>query len=327
MSELGKKSYIGIDVAKAKLDVFILESGEHFVVLNDDEGVRYLLDKIQSTCKIQQIHISMESTGGYEQFVAHTLSQAGYTVSVLNPRQIRDFAKSLNKLAKTDKIDALVIAQYAKMANPRPTMFYDTQSDKLAQLQGRRRQLIDMITAEKNRLDKMNHHMKGSIERTIQWLEEELDKINKELEQAIDVDEKASHKRELLMSIKGIGKITAQALIAWLPELGLLTGKEISALGGVAPFNRDSGTLRGKRSVWGGRNAVRSALHMATLVAVRHNPYIRAFYQRLIAAGKAKMVAITAAMHKLLLIMNAMLKHDQPWDEEKERNYLRALGI
>lgn len=256
MSNLEKKCYIGIDVAKAKLDVFVLSSGEHFVVVNNEEGIKELAEKVMKCYPKEEIHIAMESTGGYEQLAMRLLSQLKFRVSILNPRQVRDFAKSLNKLAKTDKIDASIIAQYTQMVIPRETIQGRIEIEKMEELEGRRRQLLDMIRAEKNRLDKNRKYAKKSIEQIINHLKEALREIEKELDEAVHEDKDCAQKRDLLMSVKGIGKITAHALIANLPELGYLNGKQISALSGLAPFNRDSGTLRGKRTVWGGRKAL-----------------------------------------------------------------------
>lgn len=323
---LDRKCYIGIDVAKAKLDVCILSSGEHFVVANNTAEIEELAEKIIRLHAREEVHIAMESTGGYEQLALKLLGKFKLRVSILNPRQVRDFAKSLNKLAKTDKIDASIIAQYAQMVKPRETMQNREVVEKMEELAGRRQQLLDMIQAENNRLEKKRTYTGKSIERIVEQLKKELREIEKELDETVNEDKDCVEKRNLLMSVKGIGKVTAQALIANLPELGYLNGKQISALSGLAPFNRDSGTFRGKRTVWGGRKVVRTSLHMATLVAIKHNAYIRAFYQRLLAAGKAKMVAVTAAMHKLLLILNAMVKSNSLWDEKKEKRYLETIN-
>ena len=256
MSNLDRKCYIGIDVAKAKLDVCILSSGEHFVVANNEAGIEELAEKIMRLHAREEVHIAMESTGGYEQLALKLLGKFKLRVSILNPRQVRDFAKSLNKLAKTDKIDASIIAQYAQVLKPRETMQNRESIEKMEELAGRRQQLLDMIQAENNRLEKKRTYARKSIERIVEHLKKELGEIEKELDEAVNEDKDCAQKRDLLMSVKGIGKVTAQALIANLPELGYLNGKQI-----------------------------------------------RAFYQRLLAAGKAKMVAVTAAMHKLLLIL------------------------
>ena len=304
------KYHIGIDVSKAILDVYILEDQKYLQFANDPSGIKKLL-------KIKQLSantlVVMESTGGYEKPVAQVLAKADVKVAVINPRQIRDFAKALGKLAKTDRIDAEVIAIFAEKIQPKINIICDENHHKLAEKNTRRRQLIDMITMEKNRLDKASKEMKKSIQHVIDLLEKELEKINESLQKTIQNDPEYARKDALLQTIKGVGSATTAGVIADLPELGRLTGKEISALAGLAPLNRDSGTMRGQRTIWGGRASVRRTLYMATLVATRHNKRIRAFYEKLCAAGKAKKSAIVACMHKILMIMNAMIKNDQPW--------------
>ena len=304
------KYHIGIDVSKAILDVYILEDQKYLQFANDPSGIKKLL-------KIKQLSantlVVMESTGGYEKPVAQVLAKADVKVAVINPRQIRDFAKALGKLAKTDRIDAEVIAIFAEKIQPKINIICDENHHKLAEKNTRRRQLIDMITMEKNRLDKASKEMKKSIQHVIDLLEKELEKINESLQKTIQNDPEYARKDALLQTIKGVGSATTAGVIADLPELGRLTGKEISALAGLAPLNRDSGTMRGQRTIWGGRASVRRTLYMATLVATRHNKKIRAFYEKLCAAGKAKKSAIVACMHKILMIMNAMIKNDQPW--------------
>lgn len=220
MSNLEEKCYIGIDVAKAKLDVFILSSNEHFTIDNTERGIRDLADKIIELGAKETIHIAMKSTGGYEQLAASLLSKEGLKVSILNSRQVRDFAKSLNKLAKTDKIDARIIAQYARVVMPRETLQNRVEIKKITQLENRRRQLLEAIRAEKNRLDKNCEYAKDSIKRMIEHIRKELKEIDVELEKAVDEDKMCAEKRAILMSVNGIGKITAHALIAHLPELG-----------------------------------------------------------------------------------------------------------
>jgi len=305
-----EKHHIGIDVSKAILDVYILPCKKYMQFRNEPKDIGKLIKKLQT---FSSASVIMEATGGYEKPVAQGLQQAGMNVSVVNPRQIRDFAKSLGKLAKTDRIDAQVIALFSEKIEPRAsTVIGKTQQD-LSALNARRRQIIDMLIMEKNRLDKTNPRMKKSILRIIKVLEKELESINDELEQVIQTDAEFAKRSVLLRSIKGIGPASAAGILAELPELGNTEAKQISALAGLAPFNRDSGTKRGQRTIWGGRASVRCALYMATLVATRHNPQIREFYTRLCNAGKKKKVALTACMHKLLIIMNAMLKHGETW--------------
>jgi len=305
-----EKCHIGIDVSKEKLDVFVLSEKKYLQFDNTTFGIKKLIKKVQSC---SNPFVVMESTGGYEKPVAQALAIATLPVAVVNPRQIRDFAKALGKLAKTDRIDAKVIALFAQKVDPEVTVMGDENQQKLSEYAARRRQLIDMITMEKNRLDKASKEMKKSIQHIINLLEKELDKINESFEQSIQQNEAYARKDALLQSIKGVGSVVSAGIIADLPELGHLNAKKISALAGLAPMNHDSGKLRGKRAIRGGRSSIRRTLYMATLVATRHNATIRAFYQRLCAAGKLKKVALTACMHKLLTIMNSMIKYNQPW--------------
>lgn len=305
-----EKCHIGIDVSKEVLDVFVLPFNKYMQFKNDSKGIKKLIAKFKS---FSSACIVMESTGGYEKPSAHALAKEQFSVSIVNPRQIRDFAKALGKLAKTDRIDATTIALFAEKMQPKTKVICDENQQKLAEYNARRRQLIDMITMEKNRLDKAGKELKKSIERIIKSLEKELEAINKALAIAIESDDQYAQKNALLQTIKGVGAIVAAGMIAELPELGSMSAKQITALAGLAPYNRDSGTLRGKRTIWGGRASVRRTLYMATLVATRHNATIKKFYERLCQAGKQKKVAITACMHKLLIIMNAMIKNNQPW--------------
>ncbi len=304
------KCHIGIDVSKAILDVYILPFKKYMQFKNDTKGIQKLTEKMKA---FPQASIVMEATGGYEKPIAQSLQKAGLSISVVNPRPIRDFAKALGKLAKTDRIDAEVIALFAEKMQPKANRQYSETQQKLAELNARRRQIIEMITMEKNRLDKASDELKKSIQRIIKALEKELQTVNEALEKYIQNDAEYAQKNTLLKSIKGVGSVVAAGIVADLPELGSVNAKQISALAGLAPYNRDSGTLRGKRTIWGGRAAVRNTLYMATLVATRHNPQIKSFYERLCNAGKLKKVALTACMHKLLIIMNAMIKHGEPW--------------
>lgn len=236
---------------------------------------------------------------------------------MINPRQLRDFAKASNRLAKTDKVDAEMIALFASKMQPKPTVIYDETQQALKAHHARRSQLLDMIIAEKNRLDKASTYQAQSIHRVLKVLEEELKQLEINQDALLSQDDTLADKKKRLSSIKGVGTITATAILCELPELGTLSSKQIAALAGLAPFNRDSGTLKGKRTIWGGRAAVRNALYMPTLVAIKHNPQIKAFYQRLCLAGKAKMTALIACMRKLLIIMNALIKNQQCWTFEQ----------
>lgn len=305
-----EKIHVGIDVSKSILDVYILPCKKYMQFKNNAEGIKKLTLKMKS---FSPTLILMEATGGYEKLVAKTLSTDGLPVAVTNPRQIRDFAKALGKLAKTDQIDAETIALFAEKIQPKANVTCNDNQQQLTERNARRRQLIEMITMEKNRLDKASKDLKPSIRRIIKALEKELETMNEALQVLIQNDEIYSRKNSLLKSIKGVGSVVAASIIADLPELGQADRKQISALAGLAPYNRDSGTLRGKRTIWGGRASVRCALFMATLSAIRYNAQIKSFYQRLCDAGKQKKVALVACMHKLLIMMNAMVKHDEPW--------------
>jgi transposase len=301
--------FVGIDVSKAQLDVALRPTGR-FVVPNDDSGIAQLLEQLQATAPTL---IILEATGGIELPLTGVLATAGLPVVVVNPRQIRDFAKATGQLAKTDALDAQVLAHFADVVRPTPRPLPDAQTQELAALVTRRRQLIEMLTAEKNRLASARLVVRKPLRAHITWLERALDQADTNLAEAIRQSPVWREKEELLRSVPGIGPVLTTTLLANLPELGTLTHKQIAALVGVAPLNRDSGTLRGKRTVWGGRAQVRAALYMAAIVAARFNPVIRVFYQRLCAAGKAKKVALVACMRKLLTIVNAMLKHRTPW--------------
>lgn len=305
-----KKCYIGIDVSKNFLDIFFSSNKKHMQFKNDEIGVKKMVEKIKL---FSPELIIMEATGGYEQLAANSLSNAELSVSVTNPRQIRDFAKALGKLAKTDQIDAEIIALFAEKIQPPANVVYNENQQQLSERNARRRQLVDMIGMEKNRLDKSSKEVKKSIQRVIKILEKELEDINKALQVAIQNDKETMRKNALLKSIKGVGEVIAAGIIADLPKLGQANAKQISALVGLAPYNRDSGAQRGIRTTWGGRSTVRATLYMAALVATRHNSQIKVFYKRLCDAGKKKKVALVACMHKLLIIMNTMIKNNEPW--------------
>jgi len=302
--------YIGIDVSKLFLDIFVLPTNQHLRFENTDTGIKKLVKKFKHK---PDCFFLMESTGGYEKPCKRGLAQAELPAAVMNPRQIRDFAKASGYLAKTDKIDAELIAQFAQKLTPEPNVSLDDAQEELADFHARRKQLVDMISAEKNRLDKASPAIEKHILRNIKNLEKELAKIDKILVTKVAQDETFAKKSALLQTTKGVGEKTAIGLLAHLPELGRLNKKEITALAGLAPFNRDSGMFKGKRMIRGGRAPVRCSLYMAALVATRHNPCIKAFYERLCAKGKAKKLALVACMRKLLITLNAMIKNNQPW--------------
>jgi transposase len=302
--------FVGIDVSKAQLDVAVRPEGR-FSVDNNEQGLRQLLERLQA---VPPTLVVLEATGGMELPVTSALALAGVPVVVVNPRQVRDFAKATGQLAKTDAIDAQVLARFAEAIRPEPRPLPDEQTQALADLVARRQQLIDMLTAEKNRLASARPTIRKNLRAHIAWLERALQQADTDLAEALRQSPVWREKDELLRSVPGIGPVLTTTLLANLPELGTLTHKQIAALVGVAPLNRDSGTLRGRRTVWGGRARVRTALYMAALVAARFNPVIHAFYRRLCVAGKAKKVALVACMRKLLTIVNAMLKHRSPWN-------------
>jgi transposase len=312
MIDQNGKYHIGIDVSKDVLDVFILPINKHMQFTNDAKGIKKIINKLSL---FPFASVVMESTGGYEKLVSQSLKKAEFIVSVVNPRIIRNFAKALGKLAKTDRIDSHTIAVFSEKMKPMENVVCNENQQILVDNNTRRRQLVDMITMEKNRLDKANKEQEKSIKRVLKILEQELKIINEVQKQAIAEDEQLARKNELLQSITGVGSIVASAIIADLPELGILSPKKIAALVGLAPYNRDSGTLRGRRTIWGGRSYIRSVLYMGALVAIRHNARIKAFYEHLCSAGKKKKVAIIACMRKLLIIMNAMIRNNQSWSE------------
>lgn len=303
-------SYVGIDVAKAWLDVAVRPSGDQWRVANAAAELPALIEHLT---RLAPRLVLLEATGGYERGVVAALADAHLPVVVINPRQVRDFAKATGKLAKTDVLDAHVLAHFAEAIHPEPRPLTDEATQRLAALLERRSQLVTMLTAEKNRRQQAAEHVRPLIEAHIAWLEQALDQLNQDLDQALRASPQWRARTELLRSVPGVGPILALTLLADLPELGALSHKQLAALVGVAPHNRDSGAARGKRLIWGGRARVRSALYMSTLSAVRYNPVLRAFWTRLREQGKPSKVALVACMHKLLTILNAMLKHQTPW--------------
>jgi transposase len=301
--------FVGSDVSKAQLDLAFRPEGRCSVP-NDEAGWAQILERLRA---VLPTLVVLEATGGLEIPRTGLLAAAGVPVVVINPRQVRDFAKATGRLAQTDALDADTLAHFAEVMRPELRPLPDEQTQALAAIVARRRQLVEMLTAEKNRLSAAPKPVRKSLRMHITWLERELAHTDRDLAHAIRESPVWREKEELLRSTPGVGPVMTTTLLANLPELGTLTGKQIAALAGVAPLNRDSGTLRGKRTVWGGRAQIRATLYMAALVAARFNPVIRAFYQRLCAAGKAKQVALTACMRKLLIILNAMLKHRTPW--------------
>jgi len=259
------------------------------------------------------LSLNIEATGGLEVPLAGALAAVGLPVVVINPRQVRDFARATGQLAKTDRLDAQILARFAEAIRPPVRPVSDEQTQTLAALVARRRQLIELLTAEKNRLRLAARPIQKRLRAHILWLDKELEGLTTDLSTTMRDSPVWREKEEVLRSVPGVGPVLTTTLFANLPELGTLTRKEVAALAGVAPFPRDSGTLKGRRAIWGGRAHVRAALYMAALVATRRNPVIRTFYQRLCQAGKAKKLALTACMRKLLTILNAMVKSRTPW--------------
>lgn len=309
--------FVGIDVAKAQLDIAVRPSGERWAVPNDADGVVTLVDRLQA---LHPTLMVLEATGGLERVATAALATAGLPVVVVNPRQARDCARATGQLAKTDALDARALAHCADVIRPTPRPLPDAQTQELRALLGRRQQLIGMRTAEQHRLAGTRGRLTQDIEAPIAWLKARIATLDDDLETLLRASPLWRENDDLLQSVPGIGPVCARTLLLELPELGTLTRQQIAALVGVAPLNCDSGTLRGRRIIWGGRAHVRTVLYMGTLVATRFNPRIKAFYQRLLAAGKVKKVALTACMHKLLTILNAMLKHRTSWKGQEVQN-------
>ena len=307
----GEGPSVGIDVSKAFLDVSVYPNGNTWRVEHAPAGMAALAEELLA---LEPAVVVAEATGGLEMSLTAALSVAGLPVVVVNPRQVRDFARATGRLAKTDKLDAQVLAQFGAMVRPQVRPLPDAARLELRALVARRQQLLEMMTAEKNRQRRTTPGVRHRIEVNVKWLREQLKELDRDLGDFLKTSPLWQEDVKLLRGVSGIGPIVTATLVARMPELGSVNSKQAAALVGVAPFNRDSGTLRGKRTVWGGRGDLRTALYMATLVATRYNPVIRDFYQRLCAAGKPKKVALVACMRKLLVILNSMLKHRRPWN-------------
>jgi transposase len=308
-----KDLFVGVDVSKNTLDIatYVDDTpATAWSVSNDQDGINRLVKRL---VKLHPITIVLEATGSLESALVAALSTAPLPVVVVNPRQVRDFAKAVGKLAKTDRIDAQVLAWFAQAVKPPCRLLPDDATQQLKQLLTRRRQLLEMLTAEKNRRSRASLAVRPHIQSHIRWLQTALDDLKQSLDHQVQSSPVWREKDQLLRSVPGVGPVLSNTLLGDLPELGRLNRKQIASLVGVAPRNRDSGNFRGRRITWGGRSQVRSALYMATLVATIHNPAIKAFYGRLLNEGKAKKVALTACMRKLLTILNAMVKDQTPW--------------
>jgi transposase len=302
--------FVGIDVSKAALDVAVRPQGAAWRCANDEAGIADLVGRLRP---LGPEVIVLEATGGLERLAVAALALAELPVAVVNPRQVRDFAKAAGHLAKTDALDAAVLAHFADAIRPTPRPLPDAASQALAAVVERRRQLVGMLTAEKNRLGQALPPVRSKIAVHIAWLEQALKELDAELDQTLRASPLWREHEQLLRSVPGVGPATALTLVAHLPQLGQGSAKHVATLVGLAPLNRDSGTWRGTRAIWGGRAHVRTALSMAALVGVRHNPTLRAFSEQLLARGKPKKVALTACMHKLLTILHAVLRDRIPW--------------
>lgn len=308
---MNQETFVGIDVCQSYLDVHIAPQGKSYRLENNLSGVEELVTRLKA---VAPELVVLESTGGLERLVVGKLQAAQISVALVNPRKVRAYATALGK-AKTDSLDALVLADFAKSIRPSPQQQIDESDQRLVDLVTRRRQLVEGRVAEKNRLSRAPKSVKEDIEDHIEYLDERIKILDQEIKQLTQQSQFVD-KQKILMSVPGMGPATSAVCLAELPELGTLTEKKIARLVGVAPINRDSGQHRGKRMIEGGRAHVRAALYMATLVATRHNPIIRQFYQRLLARGKLKKVALTACLRKLLIILNAMIRDASLWREQ-----------
>jgi transposase len=308
---MGQEQFVGIDVSKSKLDVAVVPGGTSFSVRNDEAGIKQLVRRL---LPLSPSLVLMEATGGLGSYAAAVLDAHGLPVHVINPRKVKEFAKAIGRLAKTDKIDAMVVAEYAEKIRPEPRPVPDEQRLRLSAMVSRRRQLVSERAREKSRLSQSHVEVKPSIMAHIEWLDQALKDLDRDLHSEIKSSPLYKDKAELLGEVPGVGDVLVTTLLIEMPELGQLTGKQIAALAGVAPLNRDSGQWRGKRFCWGGRARVRRVLYMAALSATRYNPVIRPYYHRLLEAKKPTKVALTACMRKLLVILNAMVRDGNAWD-------------
>jgi len=312
MNETTSSIFVGIDVSKARLDVAVGEKGAQWSERNDADGIALLVKQL---VEIQPELVVIESTGGLERPALVELVRVGLAIALVNPKRVREFARAIGLSAKTDKLDARLLARFARDVKPGRTVLPTEDEQQLSALLARRKQLLDMLTAEQNRLGTAPPVLKELILEHIAWLKEHIQAIDKEIDDFNRQDPQRQQKQDLMQTVKGVGRVTASTLLADLPELGQLNKKRIAALVGVAPFNNDSGHWRGKRRIKGGRASVRQVLYMAAVAAARSNPAIRTFYQSLLQRGKEKKVALVACMHKLLTILNAMIRTNQPWRE------------
>lgn len=302
--------FVGIDISKAWLDIAVYEREEVFRTSNDETGIASLVKRLK---RLKATLIVLEPTGGFEMLLVAELTHAGLPAAVVNAKRVRDFAKATGRLAKTDKLDAKVLAHFAAAVRPALRTMKSEEEEQLTALLTRRRQILEMVTVEKNRLVTVRAKMRTDLELHIQWLSNNLKELDKEIEDFVKGSPAWKEKDALLQSVPGVGPVTSATMLGMLPELGQLNRQQIAALVGVAPLNKDSGKKQGRRRVYGGRADVRNVLYMAALAARKFNPVIRNFYERLIQQGKEKKVALTACMRKLLVILNAMMHSNQPW--------------
>jgi transposase len=307
-------TWVGVDVSKHTLDVSLLPAEQHLSLAYDEAGLATLIGRLPPP---GECLIVVEASGGYQRRLVAELVDAGHQVAVVNPRQVRDFARGLGILAKTDRIDARVLARFGQHVRPRAVDPPSPQQTELQQLVAHRRQLIELRTAQSNRRETMTSPaVRRSLEQTLRHLDQQLQKVEQQIARLVESDDDWKAKSELLRSVPGVGPVTAHTLLADLPELGRLNRQAIASLAGLAPFNRDSGQHRGARSIWGGRAQVRSGLFMAALAARRSNPWLRTFAQRLEERGKPFKVVMTACMRKLLVILNTLLRNNSPWNPQ-----------
>jgi transposase len=304
--------WIGIDVSKQFLDVAVRPTGELWQFANDEPGIAELVNKLET---LEVALVVLEATGGLEGLVTAALALAGIQVAVVNPRQANAFGKALGFLAKTDRIDAGILAHFGEAVRPEPRQLPSEEAANLAALMARRRQLVEMLTMETNRLGSAPATLRKDIRDHIIWLQKRLKDSNGDIQKLLKTSPLWREKDQLLQDVPGVGYVLSATLLSMLPELGKLNRKEIAALVGVAPLNRDSGGMKGKRATWGGRSSVRDVLYMAAMSAVRYNPVIKNFYERLVTAGKPRKVALVACMRKLLVILNAMFRDNVSWNE------------
>lgn len=307
-------TWVGVDVSKEHLDVHCLQSRQTSRYANTGSGIQQLQAFIAD---LEQPAVVCEASGGYERELVLTLSAAGVRVSLVNPLRVREFARAMGRIAKTDRLDAHCIASFAQVFCPDPVVLASEVEQAIKALVKRREQLVDILSSEKNRRSQLQGPMADDVEAHIDWLKERIEHLETQIKDLAANHQQWSYRQTLLQSTKGIGPVISIGLLVYLPELGQLNRKEIAALVGVAPFNRDSGRYSGKRRIWGGRTEIRSLLYMATLVAIRYNPPLRAHYQHLREKGKLQKVAIVACMRKLLTCLNAMMRDNTPWQDHQ----------